>query len=652
MASRASLAEPPPGTGGDRGVLIRAEQTRLLYSNSNVSAGVTITATAALAYLQWAVIAHPVILAWSVCMVTVSLARLALARRYFLVSPVATRIDPWRAAFVTGVCLSGLGWGAAGIWLFPEGDLAHQILLAFVLGGMMLGGGSILAARPEAFLAFVAPAGLPASLHFFLPFDESHLAMGSLALIFTLATVISTWRIYRTIDSALRLQFDNRDLLAALRIENERTEALNQKLEVRVQERTSELNQAVSFLREEIAERMLAEEERARLEVDLRHAQKLQAIGVLARGIAHDFNNILTAIAGYTELAQDSVPKDSEIYGNLEQVMKASMRAGELVRGLLMFSRKAAHSPDLIAVSSVVTEALDLLRASIPSSVGFLRNIDPDCGCVFADPGLIHQVVMNLCTNAYQAMAGSTGQMEVSLAPIEIGSVPVRAHPGIPEGSYVRLAVSDTGPGIPPSIADRIFEPFFTTKPPGQGTGMGLSVAHGIVTGYGGFIRFESRQPRGTTFFVYFPRVTSAPAAETPQLGPAPRGAERILLVDDEDTITKLGSRMLQDLGYVVTAKTSSVEALSLFTGTPDLFDLVVTDFMMPHMTGGELTASLREVRPDIPVILMSGFNEEVITPAEGERLGVSVYIRKPFSTAALAHAIRRVLDSVHRPSI
>jgi len=584
-------------------------------------------------------------------MVAVSLARFALALQYHRGAPLPTGTNPWFTAFVIGVCLSGIGWGAAGIRLFPEGDLTHQVLLAFVLGGMMLGGGSILAARPEAFLLFLVPAGLPASLHFFLPFDEAHLAMGSLASIFTLATVISTWRIYLTIDAALRLQFENKDLVSALKIENERTEALNQKLELRVQERTSELNQAVAFLREEIAERKLAEEERARMEADLRHAQKLQAIGVLAGGVAHDFNNILTAIAGYAELAQDLIQKNSEAYGYVDQVTKASVRAGDLVRGLLMFSRKGAHSPDLISAAQVVREALELLRASIPSSVEFRRSIDPDCGCIFADPGLIHQVVMNLCTNAYQAMVSGTGQLEVSLAPFEIGAAPSQTHNGIPEGSYVRLAVSDTGPGIPQTIAERIFEPFFTTKARGQGTGLGLSVVHGIVTGYGGFIRFENRQPHGTTFFVYLPRVTAGTPAETPVLGPSPKGTERILFVDDEEPIARLGARMLQELGYVVTAKTSSVEALNLFTGARALFDLVITDFMMPHMTGGELIGRLKQIRADIPIILTSGFNDEVITPAESRKLGVSEYIRKPFSAATLAHAIRRVLDPVDRRS-
>ncbi len=648
MSSSAPLADPAVGTRDARKTLIRAEQTRLLYANSNISAEVTVIGSTALGLLQWTVIAHPVVVAWWLYMAAVSLARFILARQYRLAAPAGA--ERWCTFFTIGVALSAAGWGAAGIWLFPQGDLTHQVLLAFVLGGMMLGGGSILAARPETFLAFLIPAGLPASAHFFFPGDPEHLAMGSLATIFTLATVVSTRRIYLTINSALNLQFENEDLVHALRLEKDRVDSLNQKLELRVQERTAELNEAVALLREEIAERKLAEEERGRIEIDLRHAQKMQAVGVLAGGIAHDFNNILTSIAGYAELAQDLLPKDSEAYSHLEQVMKAALRAGDLVRGLLMFSRKGAPSPSLIPAGDIVTEALELLRASLPATVEFQRTIDPDCGCVFADPGLIHQVVINLCTNAYQAMSGGPGRLEVVLAPIEVSATHPAAHAWIPEGSYVRLAVSDTGPGIPTKIADRIFEPFFTTKAPGQGTGLGLSVVHGIVTGYGGFIRFENHQPTGTTFFVYLPRVTADRPSAARELGPAPRGAGRILFVDDEEPIALLGARILRDLGYQVTVTTSSVEALSLFAGALQEFDLVVTDFAMPKMNGGELISRLKQLRPDIAVILLSGFNEEVINSEQSRRLGVNEYVRKPFSSAELAHAIRRALDPVHPP--
>jgi signal transduction histidine kinase/ActR/RegA family two-component response regulator len=624
--------------------LVRGEQIRLLYSNANAGSAVTLFAASALAYLQWSVISHRVVLSWLVYMLAISAVRFLLASGYWHVSSASRSRNIWRVAFSIGTGFAGAGWGAAGIVLYPDGHLANQVFLAFVLGGMMLGGGSLLAARPEAFLSFLIPTGLPTVVHFFLQSDEAHLAMSSLAAIFTATILLTTWRIYLTIHSSLNLQFENRDLVDDLEVEKERVQVLNRSLELRVQERTEELRRAVTLLTDEISERKRAEQERARIELDLRHAQKLQAIGLLAGGIAHDFNNLLTSIAGYTVLAQDVMPKDSEAYGHLEQVVKASMRAGDLVRGLLTFGRKGDHSPSLIAVAAVVTEALELLRASIPSTVEFRHSVDPDSGCVFADPGLIHQVVMNLCTNASQAMAGRPGQLEVTLAPIDVDAPLHGSHAAIPPGHYIQLTVSDTGPGIPPKIADRVFEPFFTTKAAGEGTGLGLSVVHGIVTGYGGFIRFENRQPAGTSFFVYLPRVPAQQRLGAETLAPSPRGTGRILFVDDEEPIALLGARILQDLGYTVTSQTSSVEALYLFTSAPGSFDLVITDFTMPHMTGGELIVRLKQVRADIPIILTSGFNDQVINAEESRKLGVGEYLRKPFSGEALAHAVRRVL--------
>lgn len=221
----------------------------------------------------------------------------------------------------------------------------------------------------------------------------------------------------------------------------------------------------------------------------------------------------------------------------------------------------------------------------------------------------------------------------------------------MPPGHYIQLTVSDTGAGIPPQIADRVFEPFFTTKATGEGTGLGLSVVHGIVTGYGGFIRFENRQPAGTTFFVHLPRAQAEARLEAESLDAPPRGTGRILFVDDEESIAMLGARILQELGYTVMPIASSVAALYVFTSDPDQFDLVITDFTMPQMTGGELIARIKQVRPDIPIILTSGFNDQVISAEESKQLGVGEYIKKPFSAVTLARAIRRLLLPVDRKS-
>lgn len=433
MSSSAPPAGPTLSAQDTRKQLVRGEQIRLLYSNANLATAVTLSASSALAYLQWRVISHAVVIGWLAYMFIISAARFLLTVQYWRNSP-ASRLNIWSIAFTIGVALSAAGWGAAGILLYPEAHLPNQVFLAFVLGGMMIGGGSVLAARPEAFLLFLIPTGLPTVLHFLAQGDEAHIAMGALGALFTVAILLTTQNIYRTISSSLILRFENKDLVSDLEAEKACVQALNRNLELRVQERTSELHHAVSLLTDEIAERKRAEQERARIELDLRHAQKLQAIGLLAGGIAHDFNNILTSIAGYTVLAQDLMPPDSEARSHLEQVVKASMRAGDLVRGLLAFGRKGGHTPTLVSVAAVTAEALELLRASIPSSIEFRQNIDPDSGCIFADPALIHQVVMNLCTNAYQAMSGGPGQLDVTLAPVEVHS----SLPAIPRRHAAR----------------------------------------------------------------------------------------------------------------------------------------------------------------------------------------------------------------------
>ena len=262
--------------------LVRGEQVRLLYSNANAGTAVTLFAASVLAYLQWRVISHGIVLSWLAYMLVVSVVRFLLADRYWRASAMSRNRSIWSTAFCIGAGISGAGWGAAGIVLYPDAHLANQVFLAFVLGGMMLGGGSLLAARPEAFLSFLIPTGLPTVVHFFLQSDEEHLAMSALAAIFTITILLITRRIYRTIYSSLNLQFENRDLVDNLELEKERVQVLNRSLELRVQERTDELRRAVTLLTDEISERKRAEQERAKIELDLRHAQKLQAIGLLA----------------------------------------------------------------------------------------------------------------------------------------------------------------------------------------------------------------------------------------------------------------------------------------------------------------------------------------------------------------------------------
>lgn len=384
----------------------------------------------------------------------------------------------------------------------------------------------------------------------------------------------------------------------------------------------------------------------AELETQLRQVQKMEAIGTLAGGIAHDFNNILAAIMGYTEMALYDVPEGSSGRRNLEQVLKAGYRGKDLVKQIITFSRRRDEERRPMRISPIVKEALKLLRASLPTTIDIRQNIKTQPGMVLADPTQIHQVLMNLISNAAYAMREKGGVLEVSLAGIDInpdGAAP--SHPDLKPGPYVKLTVSDTGCGIEHAIMERIFDPFFTTKRPGEGTGMGLAVVHGIVKSYGGAILVDSEPGKGSTFNVFLPKIEGDILPEVDSAAPLPTGNEHILFVDDEEDLVDMVQQMLERLGYSVVAMTNSLKALEGFKAQPDQFDLVITDQAMPHMAGVDLAKELMRIRPEIPIILCTGFSE-VISAEEAKALGIREFLMKPFATRVLAETTRRVLDS------
>ena len=383
--------------------------------------------------------------------------------------------------------------------------------------------------------------------------------------------------------------------------------------------------------------------ERRRLEAQLLQAQKMQAIGVLAGGIAHDFNNILAAVLGFTELAAYDVPQASPAWHCLQNVLRAGKRARDLVQQILAFSRQttAEHRP--LHLHGLIKEALTLMRASLPSTVEIRQDLAPDAGPVLADPTHMHQVLMNLCANAEYAMRETGGVLEVRLEALEVDATTAH-HADLRPGPYVRLTVRDTGPGIPPDLLERIFEPFFTTKEVGQGTGMGLAMVHGIVTNHGGVVTASSVPGQGATFEVYLPRIAATTLDDNATEEPIPRGHERILLVDDEVAIARLGQELLVRLGYDVVTCLSSLEALQVFQAEPQRFDLVITDQTMPYMTGQALARALRGIRPDIPIILCTGFSPTVDTE-NAAALGMNAFLTKPWQARDLAHAVRQALE-------
>ena len=386
--------------------------------------------------------------------------------------------------------------------------------------------------------------------------------------------------------------------------------------------------------------------ERKRLEAQYQHAQKMESIGTLAGGIAHDFNNILTSVLGYAELASLDTPENSKAQYNLQQSIKAAHRAKDLVQQILAFSRQSKQERKPLDIEPIVKEGLKMLRASLPTTIEIRQNIEEDLGAIEADTTQIHQVLMNLCTNAAHAMSENGGVLEVSLTKFDMDAEASAASPEIEPGPYLRLRVSDTGHGMTPEILQRVFDPYFTTKEPGKGTGLGLAVVHGIVKSYGGGVTVSSEPGRGTTFDIYFPKIEPVKAPlEAGRIEPLPVGGhERVLFVDDEKAIVEIGQEILQHLGYEVVVRTSSVEALELFRAQPERFDLVITDMTMPNMTGDKLAVELMRIRPDIPVILCTGFSER-ITKEKAEGIGIREFLLKPLVMNDLSKAVRKALD-------
>jgi PAS domain S-box-containing protein len=385
--------------------------------------------------------------------------------------------------------------------------------------------------------------------------------------------------------------------------------------------------------------------ERIKFEEQIRQSQKMEAIGTLAGGIAHDFNNILAAIIGFTEMSAQKLEENTPLKRNLEQVLKSSYRARDLVKQILTFSRKNFEERKPIEISPIIKEALKLLRASIPTTIDIQVTIDRHPGMINADPTQMHQILMNLCTNAAHAMSASGGVLAISLAPVFLDAREASLYQGLEPGAYLLLTVHDTGAGIDPAIIDRIFEPFFTTKEVGQGSGMGLAVVHGIVKSHGGAITVDSKPGAGTAFHIVLPQVEDRKEAVQHKATAVPTGSESILYVDDEAALAELGQEMLESLGYRVTAKKNSVEALEEFKADPRNFDIIITDQTMPAMTGFDLAKQAMDIRPDIPVILCTGHSDKV-TQETAREAGIREFVMKPMTIQTLAETVRSALAS------
>lgn len=407
-------------------------------------------------------------------------------------------------------------------------------------------------------------------------------------------------------------------------------------LQNKIQQQAGELRDAYSTLQSSVQQREWTEEQ-------LRRVQKLEEIGNLSAGIAHDFNNILTAILGFGELTLGMVSDDT-LRRYLGNILKAGARGQQLVKHILGLSRTAEQQAKPVKLATVVKENVEFLGASLPSTIDIKLNLSTE-GTVIADPVQMQQIIMNLATNAAQAMQEKGGVLTIELEEVSFSSILDTPYASISPGRYVQLSVQDTGAGIPDSIVAKIFDPFFTTK--AGGTGLGLSVVSGIVESLGGTISVQSRSGKGSTFHVFLP--TSVPAdnaVEVGHLNALPHGHERILFVDDEPLLAEMGHDMLADLGYRVTAKSSSRQALTLFTRDPYEFDLVIIDQTMPDMTGLELAGKMVSLRSDLSVIVCSGLSRAIDTELT-KKSGIKAFIRKPFRKREIAVVVRKVLDGI-----
>ena len=402
-------------------------------------------------------------------------------------------------------------------------------------------------------------------------------------------------------------------------------------------------NYSISFVRD-ITSQKNDEKQKAIMEAHLRQTHRMESLGTLAGGVAHDFNNILSAINGYSELALLRCSEDSKLRRYIDQICVASDRAKNLVQQILAFSRQGKSEKKPIDISSVIHETLKLIRATFPSTIEIKQNIKTDLGAVFADETQMHQVIMNLFTNAYHAMQKKGGLLEVDLSPVSIRIHDSLSFPDMSPGEYLKLIVADTGHGMETDIMEQIFDPYFTTKQFGEGTGLGLSTVHGIVKDHGGGIKVYSELGVGTTFQIFLPLAEIAFDHSTIETGILPPGKECILFVDDEKLLIEIGKELLEGLGYLVETRASPIDAIEAFRMHPEKYDLIISDMTMPKMTGEKLAKEFKKIRPDIPIILCSGFSKWGSTNTLTVT-GVNKVLMKPVTLSDLANTVREVLD-------
>ncbi|MCP3875040.1 MAG: response regulator [Desulfobacteraceae bacterium] len=429
-----------------------------------------------------------------------------------------------------------------------------------------------------------------------------------------------------------------------LKRSDQKLKSMHDELELRVKERTKDIEEANRKLANELKERKKVEKEREEVSQQLRQSQKMEAIGTLAGGIAHDFNNILSAIIGFSELSIYEIKEDSTLKPKLEKILHASGRAKDLVQQILTFSRQTELEKRPLKLKLIVLEVLNLLRASLPAFIDIKKDLKSN-GYILADQTQIHQVIMNLCTNAWHAMKENGGTLKVGLKEIDIKNESISAKNKLAIGQYLELTIKDTGCGMPPEIIERIFDPYFTTKETDKGTGLGLSVVHGIISNCNGSITVDSQIGKGSLFKIYLPSfITSNRSKPNKEKTISLGNNEKILFVDDEPFQTEMAEQQLSQMGYRVIISNDSAHALNIFLDNKDDFDLIITDMIMPKMTGKTLSQKIHKIKPDIPIILCSGYSDDIDSDTI-KKMGIAQYLMKPVGMNDLSRAVKDALQ-------
>ena len=593
---------------------VRAEQVKVLYQQGPTilaaHVGIALIVTAVL----WGSVPAPELLLLPASLAALGVLRLVLGRRYFRAKPSAAQTATWARRFVIASACSGVVWSTAGFWFFGRGSTLADLVIPLAICGMSAAAAGTISNYLPAFFAFIVPALSGVLARALLLGDAQHLALAAMIAVFGPALTSIALVTNRALRTAFRLRFQNDALLRELSLARERLEESNRTLEERVEERSRELEKNAGALRD---------------------AQRMEAIGRLAGGVAHDFNNLLMVVLGNVNELIASEKGGRVPSPRLGEIRDAASRGAELVKQLLVFSRRENTRPETLELNHVVTAMQRLLGRLIGEHLTLDVKLSTVPLFVRLDPTQLEQIVINLVTNARDAMTRG-GSVTIETARVDLE----QPDDGLAPGSYVRLLVADTGIGMDPETQKHLFEPFFTTKSVGQGTGLGLATVYGIVEQCGGAIRIRSKADEGSTFCIYFPRAEAAPVIHTSS-PPSSRtgGNVTILLVEDDPAVRAVTARMLSRAGHRVIVADTPERALALATEHAGHIELLVSDVVMPKMSGPDLAERIRDLAPGVRTLFMSGYNRGHLVPPEDESKGIG-FLEKPFTYAALTRKV------------